>query len=182
MNRLLNDGDYLEVGEFGVELFQKNKAMIAYTQVGDAYDYYRLSEVRYGFLPTPKLDEYQENYINCCTDMLWAMPRTLVGEEAERAAVIIEAFQCYNYNHMLPVYFEGALKARIADSPDDSEMMQIIADTRAISFAFTYNLSFQNVITDCVIYNVGPASYFKRNEKVAGSIINKLVDKFIEMD
>lgn len=182
MNRLINGGDYLASGEFGIELFQNNKAMIAYTQVGDAYDYYRLSEVRYGFLPTPKLNEQQENYINCCTDMLWAMPKTLVDEEAERAATIIEAFQCYNYNRMLPVYFEGALKARIADSPDDAEMMQIIADTRAISFAFTYNLQFQNLVDDCVLGSYQPASYFKRAEKVADNILNKLVQKFIEMD
>lgn len=182
MDRLINGGDYLASGEFGIDLFRSGKAMIAYTQVGDAYDYYRLSEVRYGFLPTPKLDEMQENYINCCTDMLWAMPKTLVDESADRAATIIEAFQCYNYNKVLPVYFEGALKARIADSPDDAEMMQIIADTRAISFAFTYNLFFQNIVNDCVYSNVGPASYFKRGEKVAGSVLNKLVEKFIEMD
>ena len=131
---------------------------------------------------SPKLDEQQENYINCCTDMLWAMPKTLVGDNAERAAVIIEAFQCYNYNHMLPVYFEGALKARIADSPDDAEMMQIIADTRAISFAFTYTLAFRNLVADCVTGKYEVASYFKRGEKTARNALNNMVNKYLDLD
>lgn len=182
MDKIINSDDYVASGDFGIEPFQNGKAMFAYTQVGDAYDYYRLTDVKYGFLPTPKLDELQENYINCCTDMLWAMPKTLAGEEAERAATIIEAFQCYNYNHMLPAYFEGALKARIADSPDDSEMMQLIADTRAISFAFNYALTFNNIIADCVLGTNNIASYFKSNEKVANKTLEKMIDKFVEME
>jgi len=182
MDKLINNDDYLASGQFGIDAFQSGKAMIAYTQVGDAYDYYRLSDVTYGFLPTPKLNEQQENYINCCTDMPWAMPKTLVGEEAERAGTIIEAFQCYNYNHMLPVYFEGALKARISDSPDDAEMMQIISDTRAISFAFTYNLNFRNLVADCVLGKYQVASYFKRGEKVAKNALDVLVKKYTEME
>ena len=182
MDKLLNSDDYVASGDFGIEPFQNGKAMIAYTQVGDAYDYYRLTDVKYGFLPTPKLDEQQENYVNCCTDMLWAMPKTLVGDEAERSATIIEAFQCYNYNHMLPAYFEGALKARIADSPDDSEMMQLIADTRAISFSQNYGLTFNNIIADCVLGTNNVASYFKSGEKAATKSLEKMIDKFIEME
>ena len=32
----------------------------------------------------------------------------------------------YNYKNMLPVYLESTLKSRLADEPDDSEMLGII--------------------------------------------------------
>ena len=182
MDKIINSDDYVASGSFGIDPFSGGNATFAYTQVGDAYDYYRISDVRYGFLPTPKLDEIQENYINCCTDMFWAMPKTLVGDEAERSAAIIEAFQCYNYNKMLPVYFEGALKARISDSPDDAEMIQIIADTRALSFAYTFNMPFKNIIADCVLGSANVASYCAASERAARKTLERLLQKFDEIE
>lgn len=181
MDKLINGNDYLADGDFGITPFENGKAMFAYTQVGDAYDYYRLSDTVYGFLPTPKLDEMQESYINCCTDMPWAIPKTAY-ESIDIAGTVIEAMSCYNYNNVLPAYFEGALKSRIADAPDDSEMLQIIADTRTIGFAYAYGLTFNNIINDCVIGTNEVASYFQKSEKVAQKTLDKLIASFEEME
>ena len=182
MRKILNSNDYVHSGDFGSDTFKNGFSTFAYTIIGDAYDYYRNTDIIYGFLPPPKLDELQEDYISCCTDMLWAMPKTLIGEAAERSATIIEAFQCYNYNYMLPEYLESALKARLSDSPDDSEMLQIIADTRAIAFAYIYELPINTIVNDCVFGNQQVASYFKANQKSAQNKINSLVEKFAEME
>lgn len=181
MDKLINGNDYLLDGDFGITPFQNGKALFAYTQVGDAYDYYRLSDTIYGFLPTPKLDEMQENYINCCTDMLWAIPKTSYAS-IDTVGTIIEAMSCYNYNNVLPAYFEGALKSRIADSPDDSEMLQIIADTRTIGFAYGYGLAFNNIVNDCVIGTNQVASYFQKQQKAAQKTLDKLVAAYTEME
>lgn len=181
MDKLINGNDYAASGDFGIEPFENGRALFAYTQVGDAYDYYRISDTVYGFLPTPKLDEMQENYINACTDMPWAVPKTSY-ETIDIVGTIIEAMNCYNYNHVLPAYFEGALKARIADAPDDSEMLQIISDTRTLGFAYAYNLTFNNIINDCVIGNNQVASYFQRSEKAADKTLQKLIKSFEKME
>lgn len=182
MRTLTQKDRYVSSGDFGVKMFENGNALFAYTQVGDAYDYYRISDVRYGFLPTPKLDEAQENYINCCTDVPWAIPKTVMGEQQHVVGTICEAMSAYNYNHVLPVYLEGALKSRAADSADDTEMLQIIADTRTIGFAYGYGLQINNILGDILDNGQGAASYFKSKEKVAEKALNKMISNFEDMD
>lgn len=182
MRTLTQKDRYVSSGDFGIKMFENGNALFAYTQVGDAYDYYRISDVRYGFLPTPKLDEAQENYINCCTDVPWAIPKTVMGEQQHVVGTICEAMSAYNYNHVLPVYLEGALKSRAADSADDTEMLQIIADTRTIGFAYGYDLQMKNILGDILDNGQGAASYFKSKEKVAEKALNKMISNFEDMD
>lgn len=172
-------GEYLNEGDFAVTTFANNRALLAYTQIGDAYDTYRESDVVYGFLPTPKLDENQENYINCCTDVPWAIPKTTPNIDI--VGTICEAMSCYNYNNVLPAYFEVAMKSRTADSPEDAEMLQLIADTRTIGTAYAYGLTFNNIISDVVGTNNEISSYMTKQEKAASKLLDKLLITFEDM-
>jgi hypothetical protein len=165
---------YHKEGDFAVVTFSKGLVLLAYTQIGDAYDTYRQSEFSYGFLPTPKLDENQENYINCCTDVPWAIP--VNTQHIDIIGTVCEALSCYNYNNVLPAYFEVAMKVRMADTADDAEMLQLIADTRTIGFAYAYGLKFNNVIADVVEGKKEIASYVAKNEASAQKGLTKLID------
>ena len=179
VGKLFSGDDYLASGDFGEVLFQKGNTLFAYTQVGNAYDQFRLSEVRYGFLPSPKLNEIQENYINCCTDVPWAMPKTLTGEQRDLVGTITEAMSCYNYNHVLPAYYEGAIKSRIADAPDDTEMLQLISDTRTIGFGYAYGMPLNNFAGTTM--GGGIASHFQSQQKVANKQIDRLISSTLEI-
>lgn len=182
MRTLTTPDRYYSVGDFGTAVFQKGNALFDYIQIGDAYDILRTSDVRYGFLPTPKLDETQENYINCCTDVPWAIPKTVSGKRDHIIATICEAMSCYNYNNVLPLYLEGTLKSRSADTADDSEMLQLIADTRVIGFAYGYGLPMNNILSDIMNTSQGAASYFKAKEKLATKLLKKIVREIEEME
>ncbi len=182
MRLLITGPDYVASGDFGIDQFKNDTALFAYTQVGDAYDTYRISEIRYGFLPTPKLDEAQEDYINCCTDVPWGIPKNVTPTQLDLIGTVSEAMSCYNYNNVLPAYYETAIKARTADAPDDTEMLTIIAETRTISFSYTYQLTYNNIVDGCVTGNNEVASYFKKNEKVATKTLDKMVEKYAKMD
>lgn len=160
MRTLTQKDRYVSSGDFGVKMFENGNALFAYTQV----------------------DEAQENYINCCTDVPWAIPKTVMGEQQHVVGTICEAMSAYNYNHVLPVYLEGALKSRAADSADDTEMLQIIADTRTIGFAYGYGLQINNILGDILDNGQGAASYFKSKEKVAEKALNKMISNFEDMD
>ncbi len=182
MRLLITGDDYVASGDFGIDQFKNDKALFAYTQVGDAYDTYRISEIRYGFLPTPKLDEMQKDYINCCTDVPWGIPKNVAADQLDLIGTVVEAMSCYNYNNVLPAYYETAIKARTADAPDDTEMLTIIADTRTISFSYTYQLTYNNIVNGCVENNSEVASYFKKNEKMATKTLEKMLEKYAKMD
>ncbi|MBE6726473.1 MAG: hypothetical protein E7576_14980 [Ruminococcaceae bacterium] len=178
MRALLAGDDYLETGETD---FVNGQAVFAFTEIRDAYNVYRDSDIRYGFLPQPKYDEVQEKYIACCTDCPWALPKTISSEQETIVGTVVEALSCRNYNCMLPVYLESTLKSRLADEPDDAEMLGLIADNRTISFAYSFNkLPFNNIISDCVFSNAEVASYLKRSEKVAQKALAKIIDAFGE--
>lgn len=178
MRSLLTGNDYLEGSTAD---FANGSTVFAFVEIRDAYNTYRGSDVRYGFLPQPKYDEAQEKYIACCTDCPWALPKTLAEAQRPIVGTVIEALSCRNYNCMLPVYLESTLKSRLADEPDDAEMLGLIADNRTISFAYSFNkLTYNNFISDIVFSNTEVASYLKRSEKLAQKALDKILDSFAE--
>ena len=182
LRTLTESSDYLMDGSgHGQETFKTGRAMIVYGDIGNAQAYFQDSDFHYAFLPTPKLDELQENYINCCTDLPWAIPKTISPEQADVIGTIVEATSCYNYKYVLPAYFDVTMKSRIADSPDDAEMLQLIADTRKISFAFSYSMHCSNFLTELLESNKELASYAKTYQKVATKDLEKLVKVFENM-
>ncbi|MBQ4590946.1 MAG: hypothetical protein IJB20_02840, partial [Clostridia bacterium] len=120
------------------------------------------------------------NYVSGCTDLPWAIPKTITEEQTDIIGTVVEAISCYNYKNVLPVYFESAMKSRIADSPDDADMLQIIADGRTLSFAFQYGLTYNDTLRKLINTDEGVASYYQSNEKVAHTTLERLVQSFSE--
>ena len=171
--------DYCDAGDFfGSAVFVKGQTLLNLGEIGDAYDIYSSYDFTYGFLPCPKYDEAQENYINCCTDGPWGIPTTVTGDQKDLTGTICEALSCYNYQHVLPVYFEVTMKKRLADSPDDAEMLSIIADTRTTSFAYAFDLPFKNIVADTARGSVGMGSYAAKTSRSAEKLLARLIDNF----
>ena len=178
MRAMFAADSYLDVEE---QYFATGNSAFVFCQVKDINNYYRDSEVKYGIFTYPKFDENQKDYINCCTDCPWAIPVTLKDADKEVVGTVIEAVSCMNYNTLLPLFTETILKAKLADSPDDSEMVGIIIDTRTISFAYSYNkMQFCNYINDLVSNgsSTGVASYYQKSLKLATKTLEKLVKAF----
>lgn len=164
---------YIRATDMGETMFKNGRALFAFTNIGDAYDIYRHVDTRYGFLPSPKLNELQEDYINGCTDRLWGIPSSAGDDQIEIIGYICEGLSCSNFNRVIPAYFEVAMKARIADAPDDSEMLEIIRDTRTISFAYTFKLPLAEIHTGS--RNESAASLIAKSSKS----VQKMLDLFI---
>ena len=78
-------------------------------------------------------------------------------------------------------YYEVTMKARIADEPDDAEMLQLLADTRTIGFAYAYELPGNNMIEDLINNgSMGVASYLQKITKNAGKQLDKLLANFAD--
>ena len=179
MRAMFAADSYLDVEE---QYFATGNSAFVFCQVKDINNYYRDSEVKYGIFTYPKFDENQKDYINCCTDVPWGIPKNVTGDRLDLIGTVTEAMSCYNYNNVLPAYYETAIKARTADAPDDAEMLSIISDTRTISFSYTYSLTYNNIVNGCVENNAEVASYFKKNEKVATKTLAKMIENYEKMD
>ncbi len=90
MEKLINDYGYNDNTAFAPKPFINRQGMILYTCLITVYDEIRYSNIQYGFLPTPKFDEEQEDCITGITDAYWAIPIT-VYENLDVVSVITEA-------------------------------------------------------------------------------------------
>ena len=117
--------------------FAENRAILTYGPMSDAVNTYSQTNVRYGILPMPKLDENQTQYFGGCTDRPIAIPIT-ADSHLDTTGLIVEALSAEGYRQVFPAYFEQALKVRYADQTDDANMIDIINENVILSFTYMY--------------------------------------------
>lgn len=157
----------------GVELnkiFTDGRSMFVYTTLGTAVSTYSYSDVIYGILPMPLLDESQDTYYGGSTDRQIAVPITIT--DLERTGIVVEALNFEGYKRVFPAYYEIALKSRYADQSDDANMIDIVHDNVIISFTYlfgnyasAYNNLFETLF-NAKTPSTDVASYAAKNEKV----------------
>lgn len=94
------------------------------------------SNVNYGILPMPLLDDSQESYYGVCYDSPMWVPVTI--SDPERTGVILEAMSAEGYKNILPAYKDIALKNRYSTDSDSAEMLDIIFENRVLSLSYIY--------------------------------------------
>ncbi len=88
---------------------------------------FRDKELRFGILPYPMYDENQDNYRTLSWNGMMAVPSVIKNPE-----MVGEVLELLAY-HTEPVkyaYYENLLASKLADAPDDVEMLNIIWDTQ----------------------------------------------------
>lgn len=130
------------------------------------------SDIVYGFLPAPKLDETQEDYITSATDVFWAIP-LITTSRADFIGTITEALQCQHYNLVRPAFFETTMKIRLSDAPEDAQVLDIIPRTLTIDLDYVHGVNMNSLFYTSSLTKL--ASQAKRAE---GAIMKK-VDNLI---
>ena len=88
---------------------------------------YLESEVSFGILPYPLYDENQENYRMVSWNGFVGIPSTV--ENAEMSAEVLELL-AYHSGPVKEAFFEILLGTRIAESPEDARMLDLIWQTQ----------------------------------------------------
>lgn len=135
-------------------------------------------EVDFGILPYPMYDKDQENYRTLNWNGMLGVPASIKNPE-----MVGEALELLNY-YSEPVkesFYENLLGSKVAQSPDDVEMLDIIWDTQVSDVGIiTCNSSKQ---MDNLVYmlpkmceegNNNFSSYMKANKKAAQSRLDNV--------
>ncbi len=86
----------------------------------------RNSDINYGFIPQPKVDEGEDTYHASVTNAVTLFAIPLVIESNERASAVFECLASEGYRQVSPVVFEQAYKAKY--NYDDSARQTTIFD------------------------------------------------------
>lgn len=126
-----------------VQVMASGKALFTTHYVGTVSNYtIRNADIRYGILPSPKLDDKQEDYISTAT-VWWctalAIPTTNV-EKLDATCYALEALAYYGKEMITPEYYERTLKnKRFPENDDSPEMLDIIFNNRIYDAGMVYN-------------------------------------------
>ncbi len=165
------------------KIFTDGRAMFHYTTLNDAVTCFSNSDVTYGILPMPKLDDTQDAYYGGSTDRPIAVPIT-VQADLENIGIVIEALNAEGYKQVYPAYYEIAMKSRYADQTDDARMLDLIHDNVTISFTYlygnyasAYNIMFENLFNEATP-STDVASWAAKNEKAQNAYVKRLMKFF----
>lgn len=171
------------ITEKAIDYFKAQNSAFVYTNLGDAVSIFSFTDIIYGILPMPKLDESQDQYYGGSTDRPIAVPITLQNLEA--AGIVIEAMNAEGYKQVFPAYYEVALKARYADANDDANMIDIVHNNCICSFTYmfgNYSSSYNNMLE--TLFNAKTpstdvASYAAKNEKTQIKRVETIMKYYI---
>ena len=149
-------------------------------------EYIRDMENDYGIIPIPKYDQTQENYISqvgTSTSTLF-IPQN--QDDLDLIAKFIECEAYFGYTKVSPIYYEAALKARYANDPNISEMLDIVRQNATIDFLFVYSTSLSSspymLLRDFSNPKTNLASWFTTNKRMFISSVDKLIAAYESLE
>lgn len=83
----------------------------------------------YGIVPMPMLNTNQDNYYSYAHDTMsaYAVPNTnKKDDDFQRIGIVLEAMGSASYKHLVPEYYEVALKSKYCNDPESIEMLDLI--------------------------------------------------------
>lgn len=176
-----NNSVYVDFGgdrNLAMEMFANGSALFTFKCIGDQIPYLTDSEMDYGIVPFPKVDENQTNYVSACTDQLLSIPIT--ASDLERTGIITEAMSYAGYKNILPAYCEKALKGRYSTDEESAEMLDMIFQNRIISFSYLFvNMvpgGMQYMLIANTVKNNNVASYYQSNESKEEAVMAKITE------
>ena len=134
---------------------------------------------KYGVVPTPKMNETQQNYSAWIQNGMHMYCIPVDVKDTDRAAILTEAFAAESYKSLLPQYYEIVLKAKYFKDEASSQMLDIVYDSVNFDFARIYDsqLGLVSTINSTVSSKQNTfASAYKGVSKVAARQLTGLLE------
>lgn len=169
---------------YGANFFANNKSLFCYCNLREVCSIIRDTDINYGYLPAPKLDELQEDYISCATDVYWGIPVTNIAK-LDMIGTITEALSCQHFNYVRPAFYETTMKTKLSGNENDVKVLDLIAEKLCIDFSFAYQGSISTATLDDMyvdgVTSQSIASAFKSSQKVLTKGLEKLLANVEEL-
>ena len=184
MENLTDYYGYYETG-YGATMFSNGLSLMCYCNLREVCNVIRDTDLDYGFLPAPKLDELQPDYMTVATDVYWGIPISCVSE-LPMIGTVTEALSCQHFNFVRPAFFETTMKTKLSGTEDDTNMLDLAASKLSIDFGYAYQSalsgmgSLDDLVRDGVKHDT-VASTFQKNQKSMNKGLEKLLKKYEEL-
>jgi len=126
---------------YNVDMFSEGKAVFTHGVISQSLDYFRDMEDNYSILPYPKWDEQQNEYHTMAdgSHAVMAVPKTIVGDAQNMAGTIIEVLNAESWKHVVPAYYDTALKFKGTRDAESIAMLDLIVEIRVFDRGYIYS-------------------------------------------
>lgn len=176
----VNHKGYFE-SDSALMMFANGNVMFSFNSITRQTTACMDSDVNYGIVPMPKLDETQEDYIGGCVDHPNSIPIT--NTNMERTGIIIEAMSAEGYRTVQPAYTETVMKERYSSDKDSAEMLDLIFNNRFLAGGYLYaNFPDFQMIHEVMwrqaSSNIDIISYYESHKNAAQARVDQLNEFF----
>lgn len=148
-------------------MFQNGKSLFYYDSLGMAETILRDTDVEYGILCTPKLDETQADYIAGYTDYSHAVPKTIQDETLVGWG--IEALTASGYYTIIPAFVDVSLTNKYVYDEDSAKVIALIGEKMHVELAYSFSAKMANMFHN-LLNSANPskdlASYYAANQQL----------------
>ena len=138
-------------------------------------------DVKIGVLPYPLWDSNQEKYQTLSWNGVLGIPTTIKNDNM--VGDVIEMLAWFS-EPVTTAFYETLLGSKVADAPEDVEMLQLVWDGQVSDVGLVFSSSSSQM--DCLLYAIphhisanrpAYATYWKSNARSAERMLNKMFDK-----
>lgn len=121
------------------DMFRNGNAMFMLTTLDESVNL-RSSDVDFGILPYPMLDEAQGNYYSSTTNSSTMACVPVTVNDAEMSALLIEALCRKGSEYVQPAFYNVALKGKYVDE-ESGKMIDIIREGLRFDFGWVHSVA-----------------------------------------
>ena len=159
-------------------IFNENRAVF-YFHMFTSVPRYRDSELEFGILPYPKMNEYQEEYGHSISSFRATFVCIPLLADPVRSGAVVELLAHYGKEYLTPAYYEQTLVGRYTRDAESAEMLDIIFDTRVYDVGNFYAIGdFSTVFSNRYITRSPLTSLYETNRPVAEAKVKMINDSF----
>jgi len=163
-------------------VFMNSRALFVYAEF-KAASVYRYSELAFGIVPSPKLDENQENYVHNLTQQAPVFIIPVSTPDLQKTGMVMDAMAYLSQKEVTPIFFGVHMSQKELRTEESVEMLQIIRDTSIFDIGRIYNWSFQinvDIYNDILRGGGQLASLIERHEARVNSAIETTIEALEE--
>ncbi len=158
-----------------IDTFKNGDSLFIYDSLNLAANQLRDSEVEYGILCPPKLDEAQPDYVAVYTDYMHAVP--LTAPETDKISLCIEAMTVAGYTEVYPAFVEISLKNKYSYDEDSAKVIDLLRSKMFLDVAYTFGAKMSTsvrTLLDIKDPNTNVSSYYEKHSSADLALMEKL--------
>lgn len=164
-------------------VFMNGRALFVYAEF-KAATVYRYSELAFGIVPSPKLDEHQENFVHNLTQQAPVFIIPVTTPDTRKTGIVMDAMAYVSQRDVTPVFFDVHMSQKELRTEESVEMLQIIRDTSIFDIGRIYSWASQiniDIYTDIVRGGGQLASIIERHIDSVNSAIETTIAQLEEV-